>query len=140
MKIQAGKSIGDIFKCWEVLFELRPHVDNQDFISMIQEMMTEGYQFAFIEEGGRAVAYVGYRYLQYLYNGKHIYIDDLATLTQYRGKGYAGKLLKYVDDVAISKGYNTVTLDSGHQRTDAHRLYLNNGFNIVAHHFSKKIK
>ena len=140
MKIQAGKSTGDIFKCWEVLFELRPHVGNQNFVSIIEEMITEGYQFAFIEEGERAVAYVGYRYLQYLYNGKHFYIDDLATLPQYRGKGYAAKLLKFVDEVAISKGYDTVTLDSGYQRFDAHRLYLNNGFNIVAHHFSKKIK
>lgn len=140
MKIQAGKSTGDIFKCWEVLFELRPHVEKGNYVSIIEEMMTEGYQFAFIEEDGRAVAYVGYRYLQYLYNGKHIYIDDLATITKYRGKGYAAKLLKYVDEVAISKGYDTVTLDSGHQRIDAHRLYLNNGFNIVAHHFVKKIK
>ena len=140
MKIQVGKSTEDIFKCWEVLFDLRPHVENLNFVSIIQEMMTAGYQFAFIEEGGRAVAFVGFRYLQYLYNGKHIYIDDLATLPQYRGKGYAAKLLKYVDEVAVSKGYNTVTLDSGHQRFDAHRLYLNNGFNIVAHHFSKKIK
>ena len=89
---------------------------------------------------GKAVSFIGYRYLQYLYNGKHIYIDDLSTLPKYRGKGYADKLLQHVEEIAILKGYDVVTLDSGHQRTDAHRLYLNKGFNIVAHHFSKRIK
>jgi GNAT superfamily N-acetyltransferase len=56
-----------------------------------------------------------------------------------RGKGYAGKLLDFVEAEARAKGYKVVTLDSGHQRFDAHRLYLNKGFKIVAHHFSKTL-
>jgi GNAT superfamily N-acetyltransferase len=75
-----------------------------------------------------------------LYNGKHIYIDDLSTLPEYRGKGYAGLLLDYVESEAIVKGYQAVTLDSGHHRAAAHRLYMNKGFTIVAHHFSKTLK
>ena len=140
MIIQTGKSEIDILKCREVVFELRPHLEQQNFLATIQEMISEGYQFAFIQEEGKAVSFIGYRYLQYLYNGKHIYIDDLSTLPDFRGKGYAAKLLQHVEEIAISKGYGVVTLDSGHQRTDAHRLYLNKGFNIVALHFSKKIK
>ena len=140
MVIQTGKSAVDIFKCREVIFELRPQLEQENLLVIIQEMMSEGYQFAYIEVDGKAVSFIGYRYLQYLYNGKHIYIDDLSTLPKYRGKGYADKLLQHVEEIAILKGYDAVTLDSGHQRTDAHRLYLNKGFNIVAHHFSKRIK
>ena len=140
MVIQTGKSAVDIFKCREVVFELRPQLEQENLLVIIQEMMSEGYQFAYIEVDGKAVSFIGYRYLQYLYNGKHIYIDDLSTLPKYRGKGYADKLLQHVEEIAILKGYDVVTLDSGHQRTDAHRLYLNKGFNIVAHHFSKRIK
>ena len=140
MVIQTGKSAVDIFKCREVVFELRPQLEQENLLVIIQEMMSEGYQFAYIEVDGKAVSFIGYRYLQYLFNGKHIYIDDLSTLPEYRGKGYADKLLQHVEEIAILKGYDVVTLDSGHQRTDAHRLYLNKGFNIVAHHFSKRIK
>lgn len=140
MEIKTGKSVEDIRKCHEVYIELRPHINKDNFEAMVAEMITEGYLFAYIEAEGKAVSVIGYRCVQYLYNGKHIYIDDLATLSDYRGKGYAAKLLDYVEEVAISKGYNIITLDSGHQRTDAHRLYLNKGFNIVAHHFSKIIK
>lgn len=140
MEIKVCSSVKDILKCWEVLLALRPHLIESNFVPTIQEMMSEGYQLAFIEEGDKAVATIGYRYLQYLYNGKHIYIDDLSTLPVSRGKGYAGKLLDYVEAKARENGYGCVTLDSGYLRTDAHRLYLNRGFILVAHHFSKSIK
>lgn len=140
MEIKLCTSEADIAKCWQVLFELRPHLLAVEFVPMVSEMISEGYQLAFIEEDGKAVAAIGYRYLQYLYNGKHIYIDDLSTLPAARGKGYAGKLLGFVEAEARAKGYTAVTLDSGHHRYDAHRLYLNNGFKIVAHHFSKTLK
>jgi GNAT superfamily N-acetyltransferase len=140
MEIKLCNQATDILKCWQVLLALRPHLIESNFVTIIQEMMSEGYQLAFIEEDGKAVAAIGYRYLQYLYNGKHIYIDDLSTLPAARGRGYAGKLLDYVAAVAKEKGYGCITLDSGYLRTDAHRLYLNKGFTLVAHHFSKNIK
>lgn len=140
MEIKVCSSVKDILKCWEALLALRPHLIESDFVPTIQEMMSEGYQLAFIEDDDKAVAAIGFRYLQYLYNGKHIYIDDLSTLPASRGKGYAGKLLDYVETKAREKGYACITLDSGYLRTDAHCLYLNNGFILVAHHFSKSIK
>ena len=140
MEIQLCVSEKDILNCWDVLYALRPHLLQNEFVPIIKELMTEGYQLAFIEEDGKAVAAIGFRYLQYLYNGKHIYIDDLSTLPTARGKGYGGKLLDYVAAIAKEKGYKIVTLDSGYLRTDAHRLYLNKKFTMVAHHFSKNIK
>lgn len=139
MEVQRCTTEKDILRCWDVMHALRPHLVAEEFVPIVQEMMTEGYQLACIEENGKAVAAIGYRYLQYLYNGKHIYIDDLSTLTEARGKGYGGLLLDYVTAIAKEKGYKVVTLDSGYLRTDAHRLYLNKKFTMVAHHFSKNI-
>lgn len=129
----------DILKCRNVLFVLRPHLVETEFISTVKEMLTEGYQLAYIEENGKAASAIGFRYVQYLFNGKHFYIDDLVSLPESRGKGYAGMLLDYVVNLAKEKGYKCVTLDSGHQRYTAHRLYLNKGFSIIAHHFSKSL-
>jgi GNAT superfamily N-acetyltransferase len=139
MEIQVAQSDDDILKCIAVLRELRPHLDKADMLPIIKELMEEGYVLAFIEEDNLAVAAIGFRYLQLLYNGKQFYIDDLSTLPAYRGKGYAGQLLEYVIDLARKNGFNAVTLDSGHQRFDAHRLYLNKEFTISAHHFSKTL-
>jgi GNAT superfamily N-acetyltransferase len=139
MEIKIATKEEDILKCWDVLLALRPHLDKESYVPIVKQMITEGYTLAFIEKDAKAVAAVGFRYLQFLYNGKHIYIDDLSTLPEYRGKGYAGKLLDYVTDKAKEKGYKVVTLDSGYQRFDAHRLYLNKGFTLNCHHFSKNI-
>ena len=139
MEIKIAHSDSDILKCFKVIKELRPHLAEETFLSLIKKMMAEGYELAFIEENNKAVAAVGFRYLQLLYNGTQYYIDDLTTLPESRGRGYAGRLLDFVETLAREKGFNTVTLDSGHQRFDAHRLYLNKGFKIVAHHFSKTL-
>ncbi|MFC0184803.1 Acetyltransferase (GNAT) family protein [Pseudarcicella hirudinis] len=137
--IRIAQSKEDILKCWEVLHLLRPHLKEADFADKVMEMFSEGYQIAFIEENEKAVAAIGFRYLQMLYNGKQIYIDDLSTVEEARGKGFAGKLLDYVVNLAKEKGCQCVTLDSGPARHTAHRLYLNKGFNIDSYHFSKKI-
>ena len=139
MKIQIATTEEDILKCWDVLFALRPHLIKDEFVSTVKEMMSEGYQLAYIEENVRAVAAVGYRYIQYLFNGKHFYIDDLSTLPESRGKGYGGMLLDHVIELAKQNGYKYVTLDSGYTRHDAHRLYLNKGFVLASHHFSKSL-
>ena len=140
MDIKIAATADDISKCCDVLKELRPHLERDQFVAMVQEMIAEGYNLAFIEEQDIAVAAIGFRYLQFLFNGKHIYIDDLSTLPSHRAKGLAGQLLDYVSDLAESMGYNAVTLDSGYQRLAAHRLYLNKGFNLSSHHFSKQIR
>ena len=140
MEVKIAVTEEDILKCKEVIFALRPHLDEAGFVPMVKDMISEGYKLAFIEEDNKAAAAIGYRYLQFLYNGKHFYIDDLSTLPAYRGKGYASVLLDYVAAEAKQLGYGAIALDSGHHRTDAHRLYLNKKFAIVAHHFTKKIQ
>jgi GNAT superfamily N-acetyltransferase len=139
MEIKTAKTPEDIQRCWEVLKALRPHLVRDNFLELISEMMTEGYQLVFVEVNGKGVSAIGFRYLQFLYNGKHFYIDDLSTLPEARGKGYAGKLIDYVTELAKEKGYDYVTLDSGYHRVDAHRLYLNKGFILASHHLSRKL-
>jgi len=139
MNIQLATTKEDILKCWDVINVLRPHLDQEAFADTVLEMLQEGYKLAFIEKDGKGVAAIGYRYQNFLYNGKHIYIDDLVTLPAYRKQGLAAALLDFVDAEARARGYKCVTLDSGHHRNDAHRLYLNKGFVISSHHFLKNL-
>lgn len=139
MHIKLATTKEDILKCWDVINVLRPHLQPETFADTVLEMLQEGYKLAFIEKDGKGAAAIGYRYQNFLYNGKHIYIDDLVTLPAYRKQGLAAALLDFVDDEARAKGYTCVTLDSGHHRNDAHRLYLNKGFVISSHHFLKNL-
>ncbi|MBX2890369.1 MAG: GNAT family N-acetyltransferase [Saprospiraceae bacterium] len=141
MQIQLARTDADIRKCWPVMKLLRPHLEEEWFIPLVKEMQSEGYELAFIEENGIAAAAIGYRHLQKLFDGKQIYVDDLTTLEEHRGKGYAGRLLELVFDLAKQRGCACVTLDSGvgTHRQDAHKLYLNKGFFISSMHFTKRL-
>ena len=136
MIVKFAQTPDDINKCWEAMYALRPHLEKTEFVALVQELQTTGYHLAFIEKDGKAAGAIGYRYLHFLFCGKHIYIDDLTTLPEYRGQGIGGILLDFVADEARKNGLKTVTLDSGHQRHAAHRLYLNKGYVISAHHFT----
>ena len=140
MTIKIAQTSEDIAKCWESIYALRPHLEKDNFVALVQEMQAEGYVLAFVEVAGKAASAIGYRYLQFLFCGKHIYIDDLSTLPEYRGHGYGSALLDFVAAEARKKGLKTVTLDSGHHRNDAHRLYLNKGYKISSHHFTLKLE
>lgn len=139
MQIQLARTDTDILKCWPVMKLLRPHLEEAAFVPLVNNMLSEGYELAFIEENGQAAAAIGFRYVQKLFDGKQIYVDDLTTLAEHRGKGYGGMLLDFVFDLARQRGYACVTLDSGPARHDAHRLYLNKGFLISSMHFTKKL-
>jgi GNAT superfamily N-acetyltransferase len=130
----------ELHLCWPLVQELRPHLTQNEFVKSVGEMMPEGYTPVFIKEEEEIVAYAGYRETQMLFCGKIIYIDDLVTAPDKRGKGYASYLLEYIFEIAKSKQLNGVHLDSGYLKTDAHRLYLNKGFKLLAHHFGMKLE
>jgi len=133
---QCEKEIGD---CWEVVSLLRPHLESKAaYIKQVKEMQEDGYHMLYIAENDQVAAFAGYRNMHSLHGGRFIYVDDLCTLPAHRGKGYAGALLDYVRQLAMDTGKKAVVLDSGFPLHDAHRLYLNKGFKLSAHHFSMK--
>ena len=140
MEIKAATTKEDFMHCWEVVHELRPMLTPETYIEMVLEMMDEGYKMIYIEQDKKAVAFCGYRLTTMFYRGKSIYIDDMCTLPVSRGKGYAGLLLDHVIASAKQDGLQSIHLDSGHWRHDAHRLYLNHGFIMNSHHFVLELK
>jgi ribosomal protein S18 acetylase RimI-like enzyme len=140
MEINLATTKEDFLKCWDVVHELRPHLDQDRYLTLMLYMIDEGYKMIYIEVDGRAVSFCGYRPTTMLHRGRSIYIDDLCTLAEARGAGHATALLKYIFEEAKSEELESVHLDSGHQRFSAHKLYLNQGFRITSHHFAYLVK
>lgn len=128
----------ELLQVLPVVRALRPNVNEENIRSLIGGMMQLGYHLIYTEEDGVATAFCGYRYSEHLAWGRVIYVDDLGTLPNYRGKGYASALLERVFETARKQGLDGVHLDSGSvpARYDAHRLYLKKGFNITSFHFA----
>lgn len=141
MQIKLATTDSDIQLCFPATLTLRPFLKEEDFLPRIKRLMEGGFQIAFIKlDDGKVPAIAGFRFVEMLHRGNSIYIDDLSTLEEFRGKGYGGMLIDYLINLAKEKGMYSIHLDSGVQRYDAHRFYLKKGFNIVSHHFALALK
>jgi len=135
MLIKTAQTNEDFLKCFDVMQALRPQLTPELFLDLLKKMKVENYSLIFIEENEKAISACGFRYLTSLFDGQYIYIDDLSTLPEARGKGHAGMLFDFIVEKAKAENLKAVHLDSGHQRFDAHRLYLKKGMKIASHHF-----
>jgi GNAT superfamily N-acetyltransferase len=135
--IQLATNREQICSCYKIMHQLRPHITTeQSFVEQVQRQIKSGYHLAYIQEDGLVKAVTGFRFLEFLAWGKVIYIDDLVSDITSRRNGYGAKILKWIINQAKEAECDQVHLDSGPQRHDAHRLYLNHGFKIIGHHFS----
>lgn len=134
-----AKSDDEIIRCFDVMAELRPHLDRASFLGTVRHMEKEGFQLAFIEDQGRVVAVSGFRIYTNLSMGKNLYIDDLVTSADSRSKGYGERLLRWLRERAFEAGCNVLHLDSGTHRGRAHKFYFRHGFEIASYHFSEKL-
>jgi GNAT superfamily N-acetyltransferase len=136
-QVQLVATETDILKCRSAIQALRPCLTDELYPDAVQKTLADNRQIIFIEEEGQAAAVAVFETGYNLFRGKYIYIDDLSTLPQHRGKGYAGVLLDWISDFAQKGEYQEIHLDSGVNvnRTNAHRLYLNKRFQITSLHF-----
>ena len=74
-----------------------------------------------------------------MYSGKTLYIDDLSTLSEYQKQGYASTLFQWIKVFAKEQQCAHLSLDSGFQRRDAYRFYLNQGLFVESMHFGRKV-
>ena len=139
-RIAIASSAEEIRRCYPVMRELRTHFEDGDrFIEQVQRQQKEGFQLVFVESDGEIRAVAGYRYLESLFSGKNLYVDDLVTRDSDRSRGFGGELINWLIKEARAYGCETLELDSGVQRFDAHRFYFSKRMSISSYHFRIKI-
>lgn len=129
----------EIAACYDVMAELRPHVQREKFVPLIRAMQEGGFRLACIRSGGRVVAVAGYRISTNLFMGHNLYVDDLVTAETERSKGYGRELLGWLRGIAVENGCKGFHLDSGVQRKRAHEFYLREGLELSSYHFSVRL-
>lgn len=137
ISIRLAESDEDVLRCFPVMAELRPHLVRDEFLPRIRRMQGQnGFWMAFLEEDGEVCAVAGYRFLDLLFSGMTLYVDDLVTDPRRRSSGHGRALLHWLQEQARSKGCTTLTLDSGVHRFDAHRFYFRERMHIHGYHFT----
>ena len=133
-------TIADIELLIPALLELRTNRSADELRDLLEiQFKTGEYQAYYIGDEKIAYAVAGVRTLNFLHSGKTMYIDDFVTHSGYRKNGYGGQLLDFIKQFVKDNNYNHLSLDSGFQRKDAYRLYLNSGFEISSMHFGRNV-
>jgi GNAT superfamily N-acetyltransferase len=119
------------------------HTDEAEFVRRVDEVQRpEGYRVVGAFEDERCVAVAGFRVIHTLAWGDTLYVDDLSTLPEARGRGHGRALLEWCRDEAVRQACAELHLDSGvgPEREDAHRLYFNTGLRITSYHFAAPLE
>jgi GNAT superfamily N-acetyltransferase len=131
-----AESDEEITDCFDAFKVLRPHLKEEEFLSQVRRQQQQSYQIVALREGGVTPSAAGFRFAEYLAWGLVLYIDDLTTLPEFRGRGHGDQLMNWMIGLAKSRGCRGVHLDTGYARHAAHRLYLRKGLHLNCHHLA----
>jgi GNAT superfamily N-acetyltransferase len=127
------------------LLELRPHLGSADALvaTIDQIQRPAGYRLvgSFGEGDPDASGAAGFRVQANLVSGRHLYVDDLVTASDRRGRGHAAALFEWLFEEARRQDCAQFHLDSGvgPDRAAAHRFYFNHGLRITSYHFAREL-
>ena len=126
----------DILAARRVMRQLRPQVSEASYLETVRRMMqTDGYLQAAVFDGDTVVAVAGYRFMEMLFSGRSLYVDDLNTDETRRSRGHGRMLMDWLKREAKERGCAQLQLDSGVQREQTHRFYFREGLSINCYHF-----
>ncbi|MFN2490736.1 MAG: GNAT family N-acetyltransferase [Actinomycetota bacterium] len=129
----------DTGAAYRVMASLRELSSEIEFVTRVNELQRlEGYRVigSFEDGDSTCVSVAGFRVAHNLAWGSFLYVDDLATLPERRGRGHAGALVAWLHHEAARLGCDEVHLDSGTHRHGAHRFYFGQGMHVSSFHFS----
>ena len=138
--IKPATTDDDIRRCWPVLRQLRPHLEEAELLPAVRRMVPHGFRLVYAEdEAGEVKAVAGYRVTEMLRTGLMLEVDDLVTDAHARSAGYGKALMDWLVVEAQALGCSVIELDSGVQRHAAHRFYFREGMHILGYHFSRSL-
>jgi GNAT superfamily N-acetyltransferase len=115
----------EILGVFPLMSQLRDRIREDTFLAEVRREQAEGYRLYGAFEGGRLVTLAGVRQTHTLARGEHLFVDDLVTLAEERGKGHGKALLSWLAARAGEDGIRRIHLDS---RNTARGFYEKIGF------------
>lgn len=138
-EVREAFSDAEVAATYPVMHQLRPHLDEGEFVRRVRHMREEGYRLAAVVEKDEVLCVAGFRVVEFLAHGRFLYVDDLVTDEGARSSGSGKRMLDWLADEARNAGCEKLQLDSGAQRYAAHRFYFREGMHISSYHFSKTL-
>ena len=119
--------------------QLRPQLP-ADYADKMHRVFRDGGEMCLVVRDKRVVGVAVFREFENTHIGRRFYVDDLVTDESERSTGAGRALIEYLGKVARDRGCPGFDLESGTQRTRAHRFYFREDFFITAFSFRKEFQ
>ena len=140
MHIEHTETDPQIAATFDVMRQLRPHLERDAYVPQVRSMMaSEGFRLVALIDDGEVRAVAGYRFLTMLYCGRLLYVDDLVSDERVRSRGYGKALLDWLKQEARAHACSELQLISRTVRESAHRFYFREGLGIECFQFRTKL-
>ena len=111
-----------------------------DYTGRLRSIFASGARMSVATEGVAVRGVALWRVIENTWEGRRLYVDDLVTDEANCSRGVGRTLLQHLERLAHELQCDVLALDSGTQRTDAHRFYFREGLVIPAFSFRKTLK
>ncbi len=111
-----------------------------DYAGRLRAVFANGARMSVATENSAVRGVALWRVVENTYEGRRLYVDDLVSDEAHRSRGVGKTLLGHLERLARDMQCDVLALDSGTQRTDAHRFYFREGLVIPAFSFRKNLK
>lgn len=88
MPVLELKTNKELQRAFPVLKELRSHLNEDDYQTIVHEMMKRGYRLFALEDEGAIVALAGISVGLNFYYGPYVWVYDLVTSEKVRSRGH----------------------------------------------------
>jgi GNAT superfamily N-acetyltransferase len=110
-----------------------------DYRAKMQRVFAGGGRMIVAAEGDAVRGLAVWRVHENTAIGVHLYVDDLVTDAAQRSRGVGHVLMQWLEQRARELSCVALVLDSGTQRTRAHRFYFREGMVVVCFNFTKEL-
>jgi GNAT superfamily N-acetyltransferase len=111
-----------------------------DYAARMKVIFAGGGRMFVAMAGDAVVGVAVYRVTEDTFNGRKFYVDDLVTDEKKRSTGIGHALMHAMENEARRLGCDAFALDSGTQRTAAHKFYFREGMTITSFNFKKTLR
>ncbi len=125
---------------YPVVRQLRKRLTLDKFLDRFQKAKHGGYRLFYAQVGDSIAGAIGFRTLDDLRWGHHLYIDDLIVDGHVQGNGIGSALLLFAERFAMSENCHHIRLAAGLTRARAHEFYEQFSYRKVSAMFALELK
>jgi GNAT superfamily N-acetyltransferase len=128
LEIRPLSGDAEIAAAYPLARQLRDRIREETFLAEVRRQAIQEYRLYGGYADGHLVVLAGVRRSHTLSRGEHLFVDDLVTAEEARGRGYGREMLEWLDRQAAADGIPKIYLDS---RTTARGFYERLGYTFL---------